>query len=203
MSEIDNIIQKINLDYETSKEELKNQFEKKKVDLKNDFAKKLEVQKKLLDEKYKQQLELEKKRIFTDEFIKFNKTVESKKQEVLKTIFSLATKKIFEIPKSEYRDFIKNLILKNLFLGQKNEILFDTTNKLSDKEKQELINEIISEVKNLKSGTEIIISQNNSQNISFGIIIFSNKQSKDLSLESILNMFKTDLEIESAKILFD
>jgi vacuolar-type H+-ATPase subunit E/Vma4 len=203
MSEIDNIIQKINLDYETSKEELKNQFEKKKVELKNGFVKKLEGQKKLLDEKYKQQLELEKKRIFTDEFIKFNKTVESKKQEVLKTIFSLATKKIFEIPKSEYRNFIKNLILKNLFLGQKNEILFDTTNKLSDKEKQELINEIISEVKNLKSGTEIIISQNNSQNISFGIIIFSNKQSKDLSLESVLNMFKTDLEIESAKILFD
>ena len=202
MSQINNIIHKLNSDYETSKEELKNELVNKKTELKNSFDQKLLKQKNVLEEKYEKQLDLEKKRIFTEEFIKFSKTIEAKKQEVLQNIFSKATQKIFDISKSEYKNFIKNLIIKNLFLGQKNEILFDETNKLSDKEKQELIEETISQIKDLKKNTEITISKNKNEKISFGIIIFSNKQSKDLSLESILSMFRTELEIEAAKILF-
>ncbi|MFQ3675682.1 MAG: hypothetical protein SNJ64_03985, partial [Endomicrobiia bacterium] len=138
MSQINNIISKINSDYETHKEELRNELINRKNELKKIFEKKLLEQKKFLDEKYNKQLELEKKRIFTEEFIKFNKTVEFNKQEILKKIFSKATQEILNISKSEYKNFIKNLIIKNLFLNKKNEISFDETNKLSEQEKQDL-----------------------------------------------------------------
>jgi len=202
MSQIENILQKINSDYDKIKEQLAKEFEHKKNELKNSFNQKLLKQKSFLDEKYLQQFELEKKRIFTEEFIKFNKTIEAKKQELLKKIFSLATKKIFEISKTEYRDFIKNLIIKNLFLDKRNDILFDETNNLSEQEKNVLIEEIANQIKKLHKNTELKISNNKGQKISFGIIIFSGKQSKDLSLESLLNMLKLELEIEAAKNLF-
>jgi V/A-type H+-transporting ATPase subunit E len=203
MSQLNNIIQKINSDYEKSKEELIKDFENKKNEIKKGFEQKILLQKTFLEEKYSKQLELEKKRIFTEEFIKFSKIIETKKQEVLQNIFDKAVKKILNISKSEYKNFIKSLITKNLFLGKKNEILFDETKKISVEEQQGLINEILNENKDFAQGTEITISNNKNQKISFGIIIFSNKQSKDLSLESILNMFKTELEIVIAQKLFE
>lgn len=200
---IEKIIEKIKQDYEEKIKKLEEDFSRKEKELREDFNKKVDLQKKLLKEKYNSKLELEKKRIYTEKFIEFSKNTEFRKQQLLKEIFEEGIKKILEVPKQEYRNFIKKLILENLFTGKKNEIVFGTKDLLSKKEQQELVEEIKKEYKQkYKQEIEVFVSSKE-KDISFGVVIISEKQSKDLSLDCIIDTLRAEMEIEIGRELFN
>lgn len=199
MKEIEGILKKIEEETAKKIEKLKKEAEEKKQQLKERYQKLLEEKKQEIDKKFLQTLELEKKRIYTEKFISYNKEIEAIKHSIFRDVFEKVKNAVLSLDKQRYYSLIKSILIKNIFVSEVNSIIFDTTNKLNFKEKQQLISEVISEVSKINKDTKIEISEK--QTLDFGIRIVSGKKSKEYNLDNIVEVIKPKVEKEINKAL--
>lgn len=196
MKEIENILQKIDLEVKNQIEEIQKSFEQKKVELETKYKNLLEEQKNLLDKEFDQNLQIAKKRIYTEKFVEYNKKIEEIKNEIFNNLLDKIKKSIFDIDKNEYYKMLKNILLKNLFSNEHNYIIFDNSEKLTKNEKYKLIKEIEEEISKSFPSTKIEIKEKVEESIDFGIKIVAKDKLKEFSLNTIIDIIKPLCEEE-------
>ncbi len=199
MKEIEGILNKIEEETAKKIEELRKESEEKKQQIKDKYKNLLEEKKQEIDRKLLQNLELEKKRIYTEKFISYNKEIEAIKNSLFQNLLLEVKNAILNLDKQKYRTLIKNILIKNIFLGESNLIIFDNSNKLNSQEKQQIVSEIISEVSKINKNTKAEISKE--QTLDFGVKIVSGKKSKEYNLDNIVEAIKPKIETEINKAL--
>ncbi len=203
MENIEKIKNKIIQEYKLQIESILHEFEQKKVELEKKYNELFLDKQNKIKSDLEQKLQLEKKRIYTEKFVEFTKKVEQIKQNIISEIFSDAVEQIVSIPKQQYYEFIKKLLISYIFPEEENKVLFDNSGKLTLKEKQQLIKEVEQEVKKkFAKETKIIESDTKEPPPSFGLKIFCGKKVRDCSLETIIETLRSEIEPEVAKMLF-
>jgi len=195
MKELENLLKKIEEEVDKKVEKLNKEKEQKKFELEEKYKNLTEEKKRELDFEYKQKLELKKKRGYTEKFIEYNKKVEGLKNQLLKNLLEKIKLNLINIEKDEYYKMIKNIILKNIFLNEQNVIIFDKTNKLTQNEKQKLVNDVLNEISKNNNSTKIVLSEENGD-FEFGVKIVSKEKLKEFTLENIVEIIKPYAEEE-------
>ncbi len=202
MKEIENIIQKIDVEVRNKIEEIKKSTEEKKIELQKKYNDLFEEQKNFLEKEFEENLQLSKKRIYADKFVEYNKKIEEIKNQLFNDLLKKIKKSILNIGKTDYYKMLKNFLLKSLFLNEHNYVIFDSSDILKKDEKENLIKEIIQEISKNYPSTKIDIKEDTKENFSFGIKIVSDKKSKEFSLDTIVDLIKPLCEEEINKIIF-
>lgn len=202
MKEIENIIQKIDVEVRNKIEEIKKSTEEKKIELQKKYNDLFEEQKNFLEKEFEGNLQLSKKRIYADKFVEYNKKIEEIKNQLFNDLLKKIKKSILNIGKTDYYKMLKNFLLKSLFLNEHNYVIFDSSDILKKDEKENLIKEIIQEISKNYPSTKIDIKEDTKENFSFGIKIVSDKKSKEFSLDTIVDLIKPLCEEEINKIIF-
>ncbi len=199
MKELQNILDKIEQETAKKIEELKKEAEEKKQQIQHKYQKILEEKKHELDKKFSGELELEKKRFYTEQFINYNKEIEKVKNHLFTILLSEVKKSILNLDKQKYYALIKSILTKNIFFGEPNLVIFDKSNKLTKNDQQNLIAEVLSEVTKINKNTKLEISKDG--DLDFGVKIVAGKKSKEYKLDEIIEVIKPEIEKKINDIL--
>ncbi|MCX7940652.1 MAG: hypothetical protein N2555_02620 [Endomicrobia bacterium] len=202
MEELENILNKITQEVNTTIQQLKQDFETKKVELTQKYQLLTKETKMQLETEFNQNLELVKKRVYTEKFIEYNKKVEQLKNELYKTLINRLKDEINNLNGVQYYNLLKGILLKNIFRNEVNYIVFDNSSKLKKDEQQKLIAEVETEVKKEHPGTKILISED-VEKPDFGIKIITGEKTKRFTIDGLVETVKTYAETELNKLIFE
>lgn len=194
MQQIQQILNKIEEEVANRIQQIDEQIKQKKVELEQKYSLIEQQRKKEIEEELNQDLELNKKRVYTENIINYHKKIEEIKNSLFLELINNLKDLILNLDKTEYYNLIKSIILKNAFLGEKNNIVFDRTNKLNLEEKRNLLKEVKKQLEKINPTTDLNISEDKNFEIDFGISIVSDKKSKKFTLDTIIETLRPKLE---------
>lgn len=200
MNDLNTLINKIEQEVNAIIEQIKQEFEIKKTELKQTYNEILQQTKKQLDLKFKHDLELTKRRIYTENFIEYNKKVEQLKNELYKTLIDKLKQKLLNLEHTQYYVLLKTLLLKNVFHNETNHIMFDTSGKLNKTEQTKLLNEVETEIRKNYPQTKLLLTETQ-QDLNFGVKILAGEKSKNFTIDTLIEFIKPYAEAELNKIL--
>lgn len=194
MQQLQQILKKIEEEAEKRIQQIDEQIKQKKSELEQNYSLIEQKRKKEIEEELTQELELNKKRIYTENIINYHKKIEEIKNSLFSTLVDKLKELILKLDKNDYYNLIKSIIIKNAFLGEKNYIVFDKTNKLNSAEKQNLLKEVEKELTKINPKTELEMLEDKNSNIEFGISIVAAEKNKKFVLDTIIETLKPNLE---------
>ncbi|MEM4367746.1 MAG: hypothetical protein QXO21_01845 [Candidatus Anstonellales archaeon] len=194
MQQIQQILNKIEEEVANRIQQIDEQIKQKKVELEQKYSLIEQQRKKEIEEELNQDLELNKKRVYTENIINYHKKIEEIKNSLFLELINKLKELILNLDKTEYYNLIKSIILKNAFLGEKNNIVFDRTNKLNLEEKRNLLKEVKKQLEKINPTTDLNISEDKNFEIDFGTSIVSDKKSKKFTLDTIIETLRPKLE---------
>lgn len=201
MKEIKDILDKIQQEVEKKRVQIQQEFETKKHELEQKYQSMLQQEKKQLEIKSLQDLELAKKKVYTEKFIEYNKQVEKIKNDLYKSLIEKLKQELFNLDKTEYYNLIKSILIKNVFPNEVNRVTFDDTNKLSKIEQQRLLNEVELEIKKKYQYTKLDLDKDDKEKLDFGIKISVGQKSKRFTIDVLIEILKPYAEEEINKLL--
>lgn len=155
-------------------------------------------QKKIFSERMQKEIEKihnELKKRIDQEKLKESRAILKRKNELLESLFSEVIEKIASLPKTQYKKFLVDMIVKDAPKGKS--VLF-----LNKKDAGLFTEKVISEInKSLGKGREIALG-NHSIDIKGGFILKGEEVEIDDSLETIVKDVKEKEEIRISKELF-
>ncbi|MDI6641304.1 MAG: V-type ATP synthase subunit E family protein [Elusimicrobiota bacterium] len=193
----EDIVKKIQENTEKKIQEIMLSLEEEKSKLVSDANKKLEEIKQTLEREIEKKIQAEKIRLSAIGNIELTKEVLAEKKKLVDKVFSIAYQKILNLPEAEYKQFIIQLILRNIQSG--NEELF-LPEDYYRKYGQELLNEINAELKHRSINSNLKIKS--TATITSGFVIKSNLKELNATMEVIFAKVREELEPEINKILF-
>lgn len=142
--------------------------------------------------------EEERKRIISNSMLENKKSVLEAKQESITKAFKLAAKKIKQMDDNKYEKFLASLVIK-MIAGKSAKIFvaYNDRSRLSSK----FIDNINEEIKN-KGGNAVVSFSDVDFDINEGVVISQGRYQIDVSLDSMIDMQRDDLETEIVNILF-
>ncbi|MCS7231565.1 MAG: hypothetical protein RMJ67_05470 [Elusimicrobiota bacterium] len=194
MQNLEQIFKKIEEETQKKIQQITYQTEQKKLSLKERYEELERKEKEKIEKEMLQDFELNKKRIYTENVIKYHRRIEELKNSVFSTFINIVKDIVLNLTKQEYYELIKTAIIKNAFLGEKNYIVFDKTEKLNLEEKKKLLREVSEQLIKLNPKTEIEIRSDKNVEVDFGISIFSNQKNRKFVLDTIIENLKPQLE---------
>lgn len=194
MQNLEQIFKKIEEETQKKIQQITYQTEQKKLSLKEKYEELERKEKEKIEKEMLQDFELNKKRIYTENVIKYHRRIEELKNSVFSTFINIVKDIVLNLTKQEYYELIKTAIIKNAFLGEKNYIVFDKTEKLNLEEKKKLLREVSEQLIKLNPKTEMEIRSDKNVEVDFGISIFSNQKNRKFVLDTIIENLKPQLE---------
>ncbi len=192
---IENIIKKIEQERKATVEEILGKAGEEAEAIKREYAREGEKLKEQLEDEARKKGEDEKKRIIVNEQLKMRKSMLSKKQQVLNSLYLEAREKIASLPGEEYLELVRGLILSRSSSGKEKIII---PRGQGDMFGQDFISSLNRDYQG--DGKFSLAEQEG--DFRWGVILREERRTVNLTLDVIFEQLKESIEPQVAGILF-
>ncbi|MDZ7860975.1 MAG: V-type ATP synthase subunit E family protein [Candidatus Krumholzibacteriota bacterium] len=192
---IENIINTIDKEAESEAGRIITEAEEKADKIREEYSDRAKALSAKLKKESENKADEQYRRLIVNEQLELRKSLLSKKHEILEALYREAEKKIKEIPRKEYIEFMKELILKRTLSGSEEIIVSKEQRDLFDGDFIDSLNRAF------PGGGNFTLSDSEAD-YSWGVVLKEDKRVIDLSIGVLFDQIAERVESQVAALLF-